>query len=423
MSTRLYLAHLAIPAFVLITAVQAYQRGFRGRTSTGLIALTLLWLAGGLVLFALRKRPRVARMLPNITLSVLVGLVCAAILETAITLIMPVFATGLKRIQRPPNLRIQLVGNSLAIPGKRVDTVFTTNELGMRGPSLQDNREAAFIILAIGGSTTECFALDDATAWPAVLGNLLSRGGRPVKVENTGVSGHTSSDHLYMLRTNPLVADADLITFMVGANDLGAALAFEGRPVNAELQRRADEGFGVFPLYSRSAIYKLAQFLTGTRSELRYDIEKFYEDMRRKRRQSRIIPLPDLRAAVQEYGERIRRLAEECRGLRKRCLLITQPMLWRNDLSRQEIDALWLGYVGPFENPIGYISPGELETAMSEFNRRLLEVARAEQVEAFDLAARVPGNLTVYYDDAHYTNEGARIVAESIAEYLRPTVH
>jgi len=67
--------------------------------------------------------------------------------------------------------------------------------------------------------------LDDSAAWPAVLGKILSKNGRRFWVQNAGVSGHSSTDHLYMLRTNPVVGDADLITLLVGANDLGAALA------------------------------------------------------------------------------------------------------------------------------------------------------------------------------------------------------
>jgi len=45
-------------------------------------------------------------------------------------------------------------------------------------------------------------------------------------------------------------------------------------------------------------------------------------------------------------------------------------------------------------------------------------VAQTEGVEAFDLAAHVPKSLAHFYDDCHFTNEGARVVAEQVARYL-----
>jgi hypothetical protein len=203
-ASGLFLCHLCIPAFILFDAVQAYQRGIRGGTATALLVMSLVWLIGGLILFGFRRHSWAARLLPQVLLSTIAVLVCVVILETAITLIMPAFGFGLRRIHRPPNVRIAIPKNPLAIPGKTVETVFTTNELGMRGPAVRE-KEGAYRILAIGGSTTECFSLDDANTWPAVLGTLLSQdGGRRFWVQNVGLSGHASTDHLYMLRTNPV---------------------------------------------------------------------------------------------------------------------------------------------------------------------------------------------------------------------------
>ena len=415
----LYLAHLVVPGFILWDSVRAYRRGFAGRSPRVLIALGVVWILIGLALWALRRRPRVARVLPNLTLAFFTVLLCLIVVETAISVMFPVFRTGLTHIHRPPLLKIEIVKNPHPVAGSVVNTVFTTNELGMRGPSVKD-KARAFRVLAIGGSTTECFDLDDSRTWPYLLMKALegSGGGGRVWLQNAGLSGHTSTDHLYMLRTNPVAKEADLILLLVGANDLIAAVAFEGRSTEAELERRAGERFAIFPRYSRSAIFKLLRSLSAARSELRYDQASFYETMRNKRRSKPLLPAPDLRHAIDEYGKRIRQLAQECQKSGKRCVFMTQPTLWHAALSREEDASLWLGGLGRKQNYKGYLAPADLEMAMDGFNRRLLESARTEGVETFDLSAQVPKTLSVFYDDAHFTNEGARVVAEKVYEYL-----
>ena len=53
---------------------------------------------------------------------------------------------------------------------------------------------------------------------------------------------------------------------------------------------------------------------------------------------------------------------------------------------------------------------------MTFYNRKMLETARQEQIEAFDLAALVPKNSNMFYDG--YTNEGALPIARSVARFL-----
>jgi len=64
------------------------------------------------------------------------------------------------------------------------------------------------------------------------------------------------------------------------------------------------------------------------------------------------------------------------------------------------------------------VSASDLETAMNAYNRVLLETCQEEGLECFDLAGTVPKNGTVFYDDDHYTDAGARIVADRLLDYL-----
>jgi hypothetical protein len=81
-----------------------------------------------LALWALRRRPRIARLLPNLTLAFFTVLLCLIVVERPFSAI----------FHRPPLLKIEIVKNPLPVVGSGVSTVFTTNELDMRGPPVKD---------------------------------------------------------------------------------------------------------------------------------------------------------------------------------------------------------------------------------------------------------------------------------------------
>ncbi len=185
------------------------------------------------------------------------------------------------------------------------------------------------------------------------------------------------------------------------------------------MTRRAEEAFGLFPLYARSAIYKLGRVLAGSDDAMRYDNASFYPERRRLRRAGPVSSLPPLDTSVREYGLRIGRLADECRARDRHCLFMTQPALWRDGLTPAETASLWLGWLGPQGAERGYVSVGELRVAMDRLNAELLRVTQVNGVAAFDLAAAVPRSGTYFYDDCHYTDEGAKAIAAAIAAHLR----
>jgi lysophospholipase L1-like esterase len=77
--------------------------------------------------------------------------------------------------------------------------------------------------------------------------------------------------------------------------------------------------------------------------------------------------------------------------------------------------------VGDFQNERGkkYYSVEALSDGMSQYNDKLIEVCKARGVEYIDLASRLPKDTTAFYDDAHFNESGAKMVAEAIFEYLR----
>ncbi|NIN70116.1 MAG: hypothetical protein GTO63_36630, partial [Anaerolineae bacterium] len=75
------------------------------------------------------------------------------------------------------------------------------------------------------------------------------------------------------------------------------------------------------------------------------------------------------------------------------------------------------GGVGDFiaELSLEYYSAAALAEAMDLYNGALLDLCRARGVECLDLAALVPKDSSIFYDDAHLTEKGARWVAHEVA--------
>src|SRR2546425_11623405 len=95
-----YALPLTIAAFVLWDAVQAYARGFKGHTTVGLLIFSGAWIVGAAILWRLRARPRIAPVIPNAALFSMMAFFCFVAIEAAISVLFPVFRTGLAHIFR-----------------------------------------------------------------------------------------------------------------------------------------------------------------------------------------------------------------------------------------------------------------------------------------------------------------------------------
>ncbi len=264
----------------------------------------------------------------------------------------------------------------------------------------------------------------------------------PVWLANAGIGGHTTVHHLMVLKSMPIFKQVDMVILLFGLNDLNASLAYGGGPTQAQLEldtetfRQAMVGFGQriinYPLYKHLRLYRYGEgaktSLVGRRTSIRGSVGswEWLEKLRRRRATGKLVPLPDLRVGLDEYRQRVRRIVDQCRTLQVRCLFLTQPVHWRRGLSPEEEASLWTGWIAPL-GPVdrltpapgaGYVSAPELETAINAYNRVLLEMCQEEGLECFDLAGTIPKNGTVFYDDDHYTEAGARIVAVRLLDYL-----
>jgi hypothetical protein len=55
---------------------------------------------------------------------------------------------------------------------------------------------------------------------------------------------------------------------------------------------------------------------------------------------------------------------------------------------------------------------------MDLYNRRLIETCGQSGLDCYDLASVVPKDTSALFDDCHFNEQGARIVADRLSQYL-----
>lgn len=125
----------------------------------------------------------------------------------------------------------------------------TIDSEGIRGAPLPE-RQKAYRILCVGGSTTECLYLDDRETWPALLQDRLTAVGRAVWVGNVGISGYATTEHLAFLERFEPLADMDCVVVMAGFNDLVLLTLGERGPIRLPWE---------VPLWARSDLFRFVR--------------------------------------------------------------------------------------------------------------------------------------------------------------------
>lgn len=335
------------------------------------------------------------------------------------------------------------------LPGVSGPAHFAISSIGLRADELPPH--ADFRVLAIGGSTTLDAYLDQPETWTQRLQQRLAAapGAPRVWVGNAGKSGHRTREH--RLQARQLLDELpkmDVVLLLVGANDMLRRLSedqrydphFFARP-DAErelmplafdyvpLQLRKSE-----PFYARTELWSRARqvrrlvmrIVKGRASGTVEDVEGVnLRNWRANRRAALALrdALPELGPALEEYAENLTWIVQTVRERGAEPVLVTQPSLWRADLPEALQRLLWLGGVGDFQR-VGaraeYYSIGALAQATARYNETLLEVCRREQLACIDLASVLPKSDAAFYDDAHFNEAGADLVARTLAEALLP---
>ncbi len=400
-----YLAVAVVPLLLLADTGVAMARGWsiESRLDWLAIAAAAIWLAiaSGTILLPAGRR-FYARRFPQLVLAGASLLLAWGIAELALGPVLARFAEpfhgrrpGLEFVYRPAAGIMRDVGSEAHVK---------FNSWGVRGDE-PPARGAAYRILCLGGSSTACTYLDNSKTWPERLEQDLNAAAlnREFWVGNAGLPGYRSDGHLQFLEDSPLVEQIDCVVVQAGINDFMACLA---GPQPAP------------PWWTRSHIWQLAGALARRVADAGTVVEdtagSVYVRRRAIRQAATIDPkCPALAPCLDAYRHNLERIIDICRQKNVRLIFTTQPVLWRDDLDAENAALLWFGQLRDGR----FLSLEQLRQGMDRYNDSLRAVCDERQVELIDLAP-LNGDASVFYDDCHFTETGARRVAMMVAEWF-----
>lgn len=341
----------------------------------------------------------------------------------------------------PPHLKKVFKPNPDIMPGIFGRSEFVVNSIGLRGDELTDFH--SFRILTIGGSTTECLFLDQTETWPYLLQKNLNDNLKNfnVWVGNAGMSGKNSRHHLMAMQYLPLEKwKINVVVILLGINDFSLRISQgekydpkylnnPGAKDNTIIETFTGTNFkttdGKF--YRKSILYNLFKNIkvawkNKKAANVQDEEGKIFSIWREHRRHASMIQddLPPLSSSIEEFSGNVNRIVDIAQVKSIRLIFVTQPAMWKPGLSKNLKDLLWFGGVGEFQKESGkiYYSEEALEKGIKMYNDALIRICNERNIECLDLANMLDKDTTVFYDDVHFNENGARIVANIISGYI-----
>ena len=308
------------------------------------------------------------------------------------------------------------------LPGVSGQNTFSTNNMGFRGDDLRMPKPGReYRIFLIGGSTTECFYLDDAQALHRVLQDELHRQtpNGEIRVYNAGKSGDGLPDHISMLVHRIAHLAPDLITVFAGVNDLTRAIYnydylhyVEERGHKLSFFRMLDSAATEFQIGRRlhSVIGRMAPQQPAPVLE---QITQ-HSNYREKVQLRKSVAVSDRRPRVdlEAYRVNLTTLAGVLRAHGIQTVFMTQPSTWGSD---DDVIKEWQWMLYRFG--VTY-RESFMDEALESLNHIMREIAARYDVPLLDLAKEMPKTSAYFYDDVHFNVQGARYAGVALARLL-----
>ena len=314
---------------------------------------------------------------------------------------------------RPKN-RIELHVN---LKGVSPVGINSTNKWGLRGDEPPPDWNNHYTIITIGGSTTQCFYLDDHKTWPYLLQENLKDKGRDVWVGNGGIDGQTTRSHILFMEQVVAKVRPNAVILLVGINDLGLSLRDDKR-LNGSAPDNTRNSWPI-RYFGWSRTFQIGYLW----KQIIFDKAKVVNQSGDGNESFRPLTEPeslpdDLRTLLpnlDEYRNNIKKIIDLGRKLNVRVIFLTQPL-------RYEDTEHWRGIEGYFywiNQTKGRLSAATYWKLLQIYNQVLLETCANEKVECFDLASAIPHSDEYFYDTGHFTEKGAQLVSEKVSEFMR----
>jgi lysophospholipase L1-like esterase len=299
----------------------------------------------------------------------------------------------------PVNTRYEL--DIPPYPGMDTHIVHSKNSLGFRGPELLDSTLKRIIVM--GGSTTECFYLNDGKDWPSILGQKLKERYHNIWLNNAGMDGQSSFGHLRMLEQYILKLKPHYIFFMCGLNDM-----------SLDTPSRFDENKGIF-----RTVYDFLELPSTVRNIIRAGkareaglnhrfIHDLYNADTLMMNDSQM--MDRLRYELNYLGgykKRVETIIRICKSKGIKPVFIAQSILFSDDT-----DLYTNVYLGDLKT--GSINGKTRHYILKMYNKITYDICKKDTVPFINLNARLPKDSRFYYDGYHFTNDGAEMAAGMI---------
>lgn len=318
----------------------------------------------------------------------------------------------------------RLRGNKIVLPVNRVHHIenndnpkldrtilHSTNSLGFRGPDKPDDLEKYLSIVAVGGSTTECYYLSDDKTWTYILEQGLQADFNNVWLNNAGLDGHSTFGHQILLDDFLVRLKPKVILYFIGSNDEDREdlVDYDKSIIDSDLANllKKSEIFNIYLNYRRAEAakrlgvthkyidFKNVDTLSLSDEQFREFMSKHYE-------------------LAARYRARLIKLVESTRAAGIEPVLLTQPTVVGEGIDPETGVDLEKIKLSNDLNGMFYWKRLEL------INQHTREVGAATNTLVIDLANKMPRNTIYYYDSIHFTNAGAAKIAELIASELGP---
>jgi lysophospholipase L1-like esterase len=312
------------------------------------------------------------------------------------------------------------------------------NADGERGSEVDAREAGLFRVLVVGGSSVECYALDQPTTWSGALERLLNRtpalrtvGAGRVHVGNIGHSGVGAAElDLILERVLPNYDRLDAIVVMVGASTAyhwledGAPPACAPSVVPEQLlfAQHPGQEFGWNPrAWALAEIARRLRQVWFHPVDVKENVGAWLVGGRKMRAEATQIrtSVPDSSAVLQHFEQHYRRALRRAMLHASRVLVVRQPW-FEKDYTQEESARFWHGGIGkPWKEKVSvYFSLEVINRLLSQIDGRVVAVAEELGLQHLNLRPVLDQGLRHYYDHDHFTPEGAAAAAQAIAAAL-----
>lgn len=302
------------------------------------------------------------------------------------------------------------------------------NSFALRGEEFPEKKPPGEIrILCMGGSTTAGEEVRESKTYPAQLQCILSQHfpGRQIRVINAGIPSYDlrKSFQHYALRLYRL--EPDFVTIYHGINDLG----YHGYEIPQVLPKKNFSGRMLEPFVHEGDAVDLnlywdlrpevGRILTklARRSQIFSLIDSLFAYRPPTGEGSLAAPNPD---GIEMFRVYFNALVRHIQATGATPVPMTFAISYPGEFSVEEEKKIEASFQIWLKWPRASLKVGT--EIMDAQNKAIFELCQKEHLTACDVASAIPKNKRNFVDVCHFTEDGNRLIAETLARTLVPLI-